>query len=114
MAAGIKNLVIEQKVTYRKRLTYRDKAKRPINLTGYGARMQIRAADGSLIADLSTENGKIMLGGVAGTIDLILSEAETTVMNFTSALYDLKLIQPNGESKRMLQGKVTLSQGQTQ
>lgn len=46
MTAGIKNLVIEQKVTYRKRLTYSDKAKRPINLTGYSARMQIRAADG--------------------------------------------------------------------
>lgn len=113
MPAAVKNLVIEQKVTFRKRLTYRNKAKRPINLTGWSARLQIRDASGNIIADLSTTNGKIVLGGAAGTIDIVISEAETTAMSFTTALYDLKLIQPDGESKRFLQGKVTLSLGQT-
>lgn len=114
MPAVTKNLTIEQKATFRKKMTYRDKFKKPINLTGYGARLQIRAADGSLIADLSTQNGKIILGGAAGTIELVLTAAETTVMTFATALYDLKLIAPNGDEIRMLQGKVTLSVGQTQ
>lgn len=114
MPAVTKNLTIEQKATFRKKMTYRDKFKKPINLTGYGARLQIRAADGSLIADLSTQNGKIILGAAAGTIELVLTAAETTVMTFATALYDLKLIAPNGDEIRMLQGKVTLSVGQTQ
>lgn len=113
MPAVTKNLTIEQKATFRKKMTYRDKFKKPINLTGYGARMQIRGADGSLIADLSTQNGKIVLGGATGTIELILSAAETALMTFATALYDLKLIAPNGDEIRMLQGKVTLSVGQT-
>jgi hypothetical protein len=37
MPAVTKNLTIEQKATFRKKLTYRDKFKKPINLTGYGA-----------------------------------------------------------------------------
>ena len=114
MPAVTKNFTIEQRATFRKKMTYRDKFKKPINLTGYGARMQIRAADGSLIADLSTQNGKIVLGGAAGTIELVLTAAETTVMTFATALYDLKLIAPNGDEIRFLQGKVTLSVGQTQ
>lgn len=114
MPAVTKNLTIEQKTTFRKKLTYRDKLKKPINLTGYGARMQIRDATGALIADLSTQNSKIVLGGASGTIELVISAAETTLMTFTTALYDLKLIAPSGDEIRLLQGKVTLSVGQTQ
>ena len=114
MPAVTKNLIIEQKATFRKKMTYRDKFKKPINLTGYGARMQIRAADGALLADLSVANGKITLGGAAGTIELVIPAADTAVMTFATALYDMKLIAPNGDEIRFLQGKVTLSVGQTQ
>lgn len=113
MPAAVKNLVIEQRATYRKKMTYRDKFKKPINLTGYGARMQIRDGDDLLIADLSTENGKIILGGARGTIELVIPVAETSLMTFATAFYDLKLIAPNGDEIRMLQGKVTLSVGKT-
>lgn len=109
MPAVTKNLIIEQKATFRKKMTWRDKLKRPINLTGFGARMQIRAPDGSVIADLSTENFKITLGGALGTIEIVIPVSETSVMTFTTALYDLKLIAPNGDEIRFMQGKVTLS-----
>lgn len=114
MVAVTKNLVIEQKATFRKKMTYRDKSKRPINLTGFLARLQIRASDGSLIADLSTENGGITLGGALGTIEFLISAATTSQMSFATALYDFKLIAPNGDEIRVMQGKVTLSIGQTQ
>lgn len=113
MTAAIKNFQIEQKATFSQRLIYRDKMKKAINLTGFQAHMQIRSADGAVISDLSTQNGKIVLGGVAGTIDLNIPVSETTAMNFTSALYDLKLIASDGTHMRLLQGKVTLSPGQT-
>lgn len=114
MAAVTRNFTIEQKATFRKKLTYRDAKKKPINLTGFSARMQIRAADGSLIADLSTEKSTIVLGGAAGTIELVISAADTAKMTFATALYDLKLIAPSGDETRLLQGKVTLSAGQTE
>ena len=113
MAAATKNLTIEQKATFRKKLTYRDAKKKPINLTGFTARMQIRDSQGALITDLSTENGKIKIGGSAGTIELVISNAETSAMTFSTALYDLTLTAPNGDVSRILQGKITLSVGQT-
>lgn len=112
MTAAVKNLIIEQKATFQKRLTYRDKSKKPINLTGFAAAMQIRDASGVLLADLSTENGKIVLGGTAGTIIVTISADETSLMTFATAYYDLKLRQDLIET-RLMQGKVTLSPGQT-
>jgi hypothetical protein len=114
MTAATKNLIIEQKATFKKRLVYRDKLKKPINLTGFSARMQIRDTAGALLNDLSTDNGKIVLGGTAGTIDITVSASDTSVMTFASALYDLKLIAADGTQMRLMQGKVTLSPGQTQ
>lgn len=113
MAAATKNFTIEQKATFRKVLTYRDRLKKPINLTGFGARMQIRDAAGALISDLSTANGKIVIGGSAGTIALTIPHTETALMTFGTALYDLKLIAPDGSESRLLQGKILLSVGQT-
>lgn len=114
MSAAKKNFIIEQKATFKKRLTYRDKLRKPVNLTGFSARMQVRDAAGPLLADLSAANGKIVLGGTLGTIDLLLTAAETALMTFAApALYDLKLIAPDGSETRMLEGKITLSIGQT-
>ena len=112
MTAAVKNFIIEQKATFHKRLTYRDKSKKPINLTGYTAAMQIRDPAGVLLADLSTDNGQIILGNAAGTIDITISWEDTSLMTFSSALYDLKLIIGDTEI-RLLQGKVSLSVGQT-
>jgi hypothetical protein len=114
MTAAVKNLTIEQKATFKKRLVYRDKFKKPINLTGFGARMQIRDAVGALIADLSTANNKITLGGITGTSDLLLTLAETSAMQNIPMFYDIKLINPDLTEDRILQGKLTLSPGQTQ
>lgn len=113
MTAAKKNFSIEQRATFKRRLTYRDKSKRPINLTGFSARMQIRDAAGTIISDLSTTNGKIVISGVAGIIDLTIQATETSAMNFVTANYDLVLVAPGGEIDRLLEGKITLSVGQT-
>ena len=114
MTAAVKNLVIEQKAAFEKRLTFKDKLKRPVDLTGYTARLQIRDLDGSLIVELSTENGGITLTPAHGFIVLFIATSVTSTMTFKTANYDLKLIPPNGRDKRLLQGSVTLSVGQTE
>lgn len=113
MTAGVHNFVIEQNATFKRTMTYKDASKKPVNLTGYDAHMQIRDGSNVVVADLTVQNGGIILGGAAGTIQLIITEEETTTMNFAPALYDLKIIAPDGTSTRLLQGSVTLSLGQT-
>lgn len=113
MAAAKQNLIIEQKATFRRRLLYRDKFKKPILLTGYSAHMTVRAADGTMILDLTTENGRITLSVLPGSIDLKISATDTAALTFTTALYDLTLIAPDGTVTRLMEGKVTLSPGQT-
>jgi hypothetical protein len=99
--------------TFREGFVYKNRLKKPYDLTGYRARMQVRDAAGALIADLTTENGGITLGGVAGTIDLYVSDEDTAVMSFTTAQYDLFLLAPNGDAIPIIAGKVTLTKGQT-
>ena len=113
MTAAIKDIIIEQKSTFKQRITWKDKNGAAINLTGYSARMQIKNPDGVVVVDLSNQNNKIKLGGVTGTIDLLLSVAETTVLQPTPLLYDLKLIEPDGTAHRKMQGNIIISVGQT-
>lgn len=112
MAAGKTNLLIEQWAAFDQSLSYKNKNKRPIDLTGCTAHMSIRDKSGALLADLTTLNGKIMIDGPAGKIRLLLTADQTGVMNFTKALYDLRIIPPSGLAYRLIQGTVELSPGQ--
>ena len=86
----------------------------PVDLTGWTADMQIRSgfadAENSVVyADLSSTSGGIVLGGTAGTIELIIAAVDTAVLVFSQAAYDLKMTAPNGKITRLIQGTVTLS-----
>lgn len=98
--------------TFRKQFVW--KTGRPrvaVDLTGYTARMQIRAKleATTVLADLTTENGGITLGGSAGTIDLYLSDTATSAITGTLGVYDLELIAPNGDVTPLVGGVVRIS-----
>ena len=107
-------LKIYQGGTFREGFTFKNRLKKPYDLTGYRAHMQIREAAGTLVADLNTENGGIALGGSTGTIDLYIADEDTAKMTFASAKYDLFLLAPNGDAYPIIAGTVTLTKGQTQ
>lgn len=107
-------LKIYQGGTFREGFTFKNRLKKPYDLTSYRAHMQMRDTTGALIADLSTENGGITLGGTAGTIDLYIADEVTAGMNFTTGQYDLFLLAPNGDAIPIVAGKVSLMKGQTQ
>lgn len=112
MAAFKANLAIDQGATFRKRFTWKSGTPAvPVNLTGYTARMQIRAEleSAAILAELTTENGGIALGGVTGTIDLYLSHTDTTAYAWDSGVYDIELIAPNGDVLRRIKGSVSVS-----
>ncbi|KKN53573.1 hypothetical protein LCGC14_0600690 [marine sediment metagenome] len=112
------DIVIEQGATFARILTYKDSSGNPVDLTGYTAKMQIRehfdSSDVLVTADTST--GEITLGGVNGTITIILLANVTDILDFVWGYYDLELY-PAGISIaaiRLLQGVVKLSKQVTQ
>lgn len=82
-----------------------------VNLTGYTARAQIRptAASATTTLSLTTENGRITLGGAAGTITLTISATDTAAIAAGRYVYDLELVSAGGIVTRLLQGVVTVS-----
>lgn len=83
---------------------------RPVDLAGFTAKMQLRAKldDSAFIAELSTQNGGIILDNTLKTIKLYISATDTALFTFSTALYSLELISGAGEVTPFINGTVTL------
>jgi len=110
--AGVLDIVIEQGATFNPLLTWRDSEQTPIDLSGYTARLQVRKFynSPSVILELTTENGGITLGGSAGTIQLYMSDTDTSQLALLNGVYDLEVESATGIVYRVLQGSVLVSQ----
>lgn len=111
MSAGYLDLYIEQGATYYQPIAWKDGSGNAVNLTGYTARMQIRKTVNSttVIIELNTENGRITLGGAAGTVTLNITAEDTADLEQFAGVYDLELEASNGFVIRLLEGQVTVS-----
>lgn len=112
-AAQVDDFTVEQGTTFRRKITwYTDEAQVTArDLTGYSARMQVRStiSDTSTILSLtSAAGGGITLGGTAGTIDIVMTDAQTAAFAFTTAVYDLELVTGGGDVIRLTKGTITL------
>lgn len=109
---GKLNLEIEQGADWAKSLLWKDSDGNPVDLTNFTARMHVRETFGAAdpLVELTTENGRIALGGAAGTIDLSLDNATTTALEYTDGrapfVYDLELVAGAGQVTRLVYGKV--------
>jgi hypothetical protein len=114
MAATTYDILIEQGATFSQVVTYKESGV-AINLTGYTARMQVRATleSASTLVELTTANGRIALGGAAGTITLSISAADTEALTSGRGVYDLELVSGSGIVTRLLQGLATISRNVT-
>jgi hypothetical protein len=105
------NLVIYQGSHLNQQFIWKDSTGALVNLTGYKGRMMARTyidAPTPFIS-LTTENGGIALGGVTGTITLIMSDTQTAALTDTVGLYDLELVSAGGAVTRLVQGIITIS-----
>lgn len=111
MSAGIYDIYIEQGATYNQPLVWKDSSGTAVNVTGYTARMQIRkTVDATtIILTLTTENGRITVGGANGLITLLVSAADTAALTTFCGVYDLEVISPTGVVTRLLEGQVEVS-----
>jgi len=114
MAATTYDILIEQGATYSQVITYKDNGV-AVNLTGYTARMQVRATleSASTLVELTTANSRIALGGAAGTITLTISATDTAGLTAGRGVYDLELVSGSGIVTRLLQGVATISRNVT-
>ena len=81
----------------------------PNSLAGVTARMQVREkiTSDTLIDELTTENGKLVIDDTLKTISIVVSAADTAAYTFNSAVYSMELI--NGiEVTPFIYGDLTL------
>jgi hypothetical protein len=108
--AATVNITVEQGAHFSLQILWKDASGDPVDLTGYTARMPVRAkSDGTLLLEPTTENGQITLGGAAGTIDIELDEDVTAALPVKNGRHNLELIPANGEVRRLAQGTVAVS-----
>jgi hypothetical protein len=103
--------IINQGADWTRTLTWQTSDGAAVNLTGYTARMQLRAY-GRDVVELTTENGRITLGGAAGTVTLNLPAAVTTTMAAVAYDYDLEVVVGISVT-RLLEGTATVSPNTT-
>jgi hypothetical protein len=84
---------------------------KPVDLSGYTARMQIREklTSTTTLDSLTTENGKIFLDNTKKTISIILSATTTAAYTFKTGVYSLEL-EKDGIVVPLVYGSVSLDQ----
>lgn len=117
MRAITHNLVIERYATFSEQvLVYNDEAGTlPFNFTGADACMQIRpkvdgSGYGSVLIELNPTNGRLILGGVLGYIELYIAD-ENTDLTPAGYYYDIKIKNVDGTVNRILEGTVNVVDG---
>jgi hypothetical protein len=126
MAAGIYNILLEQGTTVDFKIQYKDVSGSAINLTGYGATMQIRSnyADNNpvtyitLSSSLASDGtGLNMSSASTGYIGIYISACSSSALNFPNARYDLEIFSGSVGTcpitTRILEGQVNLSKETT-
>lgn len=108
-AVGKSNIKIIQGATFRKRFVW-NAGGAPVNLTDWKARMQIRPSHESktVIAELTTENGMIVITPEDGVFQLDMPATITAALSFEEAVYDIELEALDGYVKRIVEGRATL------
>lgn len=103
MAAPHVDITIEQGATYRQQFVYKDDAGDPIDLTGWSAAMMIRQQieDEDPLISLTDSDG-ITLGGVAGTIDVVISAEETSELPIGDLVSQIELTTVGGDVIRLI------------
>lgn len=120
MVAAKRDLFIEQGATFtfvfRWMKQFELEEPVPVDLTGYKARMQIRKSQGTpVFIEATTENSFITVeDALDGKVKLYLPALETDKLTTSPLVYDVEMVEPNGDVHRVLKGKVTVDPNITQ
>jgi len=104
--SGVYNISCDQGATFSRVITWTDSARSPYNITGYTARMHVRpnVTANTTAITLTTENGRIALGGTAGTVTLTIAATDTANLTAGLYVYDLELVSSANVVTRLIEG----------
>lgn len=109
MPAAIKNLVRDKGETMPLEMVYRQgRNLPPVDLTGCAAGIEFLDRVGGTPVALTTANGGIALGGVAGTISVDLAHASYIAMQLGDYCYELYVTFAGGQTRHLVRGKWTI------
>jgi hypothetical protein len=111
MKPGKLNLTIYQGSTWRRVVRLATPAG-AVDLSGATVRMHARStvAATTTLLELTEANGRALItDAAAGEITLLVSAADTALLSFTSAVYDLEIEYAGGVVERILEGAMKLS-----
>ena len=108
------NLVCEQATTFNFLFTINNN-NTPIDLTGYTATMTVRPFVGATTTTVvaSTANGRITLGGIAGSVTVLIDATTTGAIPAGRYAYDL-VLTTGSTVTRYLEGKFIVTGAVTQ
>ena len=78
----------------------------PIDITGFSASLQARSSDGTLMLDLSTSNGAIVIDGPNGKLSFKASPAITQQVD-KAGRYELEMTTIAGDVYRVISGGIS-------
>lgn len=87
---------------------YQNEDEEAIDITGYSARMQARADYDSESVMTLTEADGLVIDGASGKVSVNISEEVTAAIDAGVYVYDLEIIAPDGWTKTLLSGKMTV------
>lgn len=81
-----------------------------VNVTGYTAKMDVKIAptSTSTIIELTSENGRITVGGIDGKFTLYISPTDSATIPSGNYIYDLDVTSPGGVVNTLLTGGFTV------
>lgn len=112
LRGNVHDLITDQGATVNTVFTVKNSARSPISLAGYEARMQVRTfnevtrdPNTSVVANYTTDNGYLTVGGTAGTVTLLIPPADMAAYEPGDYVYDVEVESSTGETTRIVQGK---------
>ena len=112
LRGNVHDMIVDQGATVNTVFTIKNSARSALNITGYVARMQVRRFDGTtrdpsptVIAEYTSYDGYLIIGGSAGTVTLLIPPADMAAYEPGSYVYDLEVESALGETTRIVQGK---------
>jgi len=113
--AGQKNFEVDQNATFSFVVEYKDNNETAIDLTGASAKMQIRDVKGGtkLAVTLTSPSGGIVINGPLGKLTVTLTPTQTNKLFYPKSVYDIMVVDSNGNKIKLLEGFMTLNRSVT-
>ena len=107
---GTYNMTVQRRADFSLQLQFKDSSDAVINLTGFTVYAQCWDEGRNIkYADFTVT----YTNRVTGTVDLSLTDVQTTTFETNTLYYDVMLIDTSGVREYYLEGVITMSEGYT-